>query len=175
MEILMKRTHSLTRDEIRHRRLVAVTHLSSSQLGCWGHRAQAAQAPAVHWVVGGQEARGCRRGPARSLVCSGQQVPTQLQHTCQALVPFQILRDISGFRTAQLTLCSRSPGYQVSWEVYGRNGSRLTHTLSNTTHEYKIKGLSSLTTYTIDVAAVTAAGTGLATSSTISSGVPPGQ
>uniref|UniRef100_A0A8C0N1M6 Sidekick cell adhesion molecule 1 n=1 Tax=Canis lupus familiaris TaxID=9615 RepID=A0A8C0N1M6_CANLF len=64
-------------------------------------------------------------------------------------------------------------GYQVSWEVYGRNGSRLTHTLSNTTHEYKIKGLSSLTTYTIDVAAVTTAGTGLATSSTISSGVPP--
>ncbi|XP_047569359.1 protein sidekick-1 isoform X2 [Lutra lutra] len=64
-------------------------------------------------------------------------------------------------------------GYQVSWEVYGRNGSRLTHSLSNTTHEYKIKGLSSLTTYTIDVAAVTTAGTGLATSSTISSGVPP--
>ncbi|XP_044088966.1 protein sidekick-1 [Neovison vison] len=64
-------------------------------------------------------------------------------------------------------------GYQISWEVYGRNSSRLTHSLSNTTHEYKIKGLSSLTTYTIDVAAVTAAGTGLATSSTISSGVPP--
>ncbi|XP_004394197.1 PREDICTED: protein sidekick-1 [Odobenus rosmarus divergens] len=64
-------------------------------------------------------------------------------------------------------------GYQVSWEVYGRNSSRLTHTLSNMTHEYKIRGLSSLTTYTIDVAAVTAAGAGLATSSTISSGVPP--
>ncbi|GAB5582647.1 protein sidekick-1 isoform X1 [Prionailurus iriomotensis] len=64
-------------------------------------------------------------------------------------------------------------GYQVSWEVYGRNGSRLTHTLNSTTHEYKIQGLSSLTTYTIDVAAVTAAGAGLATSSTISSGVPP--
>ncbi|XP_027944298.1 protein sidekick-1 [Eumetopias jubatus] len=64
-------------------------------------------------------------------------------------------------------------GYQVSWEVYGRNSSRLTHTLSNTTHEYKIRGLSSLTTYTIDVAAVTAVGAGLATSSTISSGVPP--
>uniref|UniRef100_A0A673TFD6 Sidekick cell adhesion molecule 1 n=1 Tax=Suricata suricatta TaxID=37032 RepID=A0A673TFD6_SURSU len=64
-------------------------------------------------------------------------------------------------------------GYQVSWEVYGRNGSRLSHTLNSTTHEYKIQGLSSLTTYTIDVAAVTAAGAGLATSSTISSGVPP--
>uniref|UniRef100_A0A8B7WI49 Protein sidekick-1 n=1 Tax=Castor canadensis TaxID=51338 RepID=A0A8B7WI49_CASCN len=64
-------------------------------------------------------------------------------------------------------------GYQISWEVYGKNGSRLTHTLNSTTHEYKIKGLLSLTTYTIDVAAVTAAGVGLATTSTISSGVPP--
>ncbi|KAF0882889.1 SDK1 protein, partial [Crocuta crocuta] len=64
-------------------------------------------------------------------------------------------------------------GYQVSWEVYGRNGSRLTHTLNSTAHEYKIRGLSSLTTYTIAVAAITAAGAGLVTSSTISSGVPP--
>uniref|UniRef100_A0A2R8ME77 Sidekick cell adhesion molecule 1 n=1 Tax=Callithrix jacchus TaxID=9483 RepID=A0A2R8ME77_CALJA len=64
-------------------------------------------------------------------------------------------------------------GYQISWEVYGRNDSRLMHTLNSTTHEYKIQGLSSLTTYTIDVAAVTAVGTGLVTSSTISSGVPP--
>ncbi|EGV95786.1 Protein sidekick-1 [Cricetulus griseus] len=63
--------------------------------------------------------------------------------------------------------------YQISWEVYGKNDSRLTHTLNSTTHEYKIQGLSSLTTYTIDVAAVTAAGVGLTTSSTISSGVPP--
>ncbi|XP_063127931.1 protein sidekick-1 isoform X2 [Rattus norvegicus] len=64
-------------------------------------------------------------------------------------------------------------GYQISWEVYGRNDSRLTHTLNSTTHEYKIQGLSSLTTYTIDVAAMTTAGVGLTTSSTISSGVPP--
>uniref|UniRef100_F1RI55 Sidekick cell adhesion molecule 1 n=2 Tax=Sus scrofa TaxID=9823 RepID=F1RI55_PIG len=64
-------------------------------------------------------------------------------------------------------------GYEVSWEVFGRNDSRLTLTLNSTTHEFKIKGLSSLTTYTIDVAAVTAVGVGLATSSTISSGVPP--
>uniref|UniRef100_A0A8C3XAQ0 Sidekick cell adhesion molecule 1 n=1 Tax=Catagonus wagneri TaxID=51154 RepID=A0A8C3XAQ0_9CETA len=66
-------------------------------------------------------------------------------------------------------------GYEVSWEVYGRNDSRLTLTLNSTTHEYKVKGLSSLTTYTIEVAAVTAVGAGPATSSTISSGVPPGQ
>uniref|UniRef100_A0A8C3X7V3 Sidekick cell adhesion molecule 1 n=1 Tax=Catagonus wagneri TaxID=51154 RepID=A0A8C3X7V3_9CETA len=64
-------------------------------------------------------------------------------------------------------------GYEVSWEVYGRNDSRLTLTLNSTTHEYKVKGLSSLTTYTIEVAAVTAVGAGPATSSTISSGVPP--
>lgn len=64
-------------------------------------------------------------------------------------------------------------GYQLSWEVYGRNESRLTRTLTNTTLEYKITGLSSLTTYTIEVAAVTAKGSGWVTSSTISSGVPP--
>uniref|UniRef100_A0A8D2IZ62 Sidekick cell adhesion molecule 1 n=1 Tax=Varanus komodoensis TaxID=61221 RepID=A0A8D2IZ62_VARKO len=64
-------------------------------------------------------------------------------------------------------------GYQISWEVYSRNESRLAHTLANTTLEYKITGLSSLTTYTIEVAAMTAKGTGLVTSSTISSGVPP--
>ena len=72
-------------------------------------------------------------------------------------------------------LCVSSLGYRVSWEVYGRNDSRLSDTLNSTTHEYKIRGLSSLTTYTIDVAALTAAGAGLASSSTISSGVPPGQ
>ncbi|XP_032086886.1 protein sidekick-1-like [Thamnophis elegans] len=64
-------------------------------------------------------------------------------------------------------------GYQISWEVYSRNESRLAKTLANTTLEYKITGLSSLTTYTIEVAALTAKGTGLVTSSTISSGVPP--
>ncbi|XP_015282694.1 PREDICTED: protein sidekick-1 [Gekko japonicus] len=64
-------------------------------------------------------------------------------------------------------------GYQISWEVYGRNESRLTRTLANTTLEDKITGLSSLTTYTIEVAAMTAKGTGAVTSSTISSGVPP--
>lgn len=71
-------------------------------------------------------------------------------------------------------LWDRFPGYQISWEVYGRNESRLARTLPNTTLEYKITGLSSLTTYTIEVAAVTAKGSGWVTSSTISSGVPPG-
>ncbi|KFO07379.1 Protein sidekick-1, partial [Balearica regulorum gibbericeps] len=64
-------------------------------------------------------------------------------------------------------------GYQISWEVYGRNESRRARTLPNTTPEYNNTGLSSLTTYTIEVAAVTAKGSGWVTSSTISSGVPP--
>ncbi|XP_035870614.1 protein sidekick-1 isoform X1 [Phyllostomus discolor] len=64
-------------------------------------------------------------------------------------------------------------GYRVSWEAYGRSDSRLTDTLNSTTREYTIRGLSARTTYTIDVAARTAAGAGLASSSTISSGVPP--
>ncbi|XP_066545960.1 protein sidekick-1 [Amia ocellicauda] len=64
-------------------------------------------------------------------------------------------------------------GYQVSWEVHGRNASRVTRTMPNSTLEYKVTGLTSLTTYTIEVAAITTAGLGAATSSTISSGVPP--
>ncbi|XP_069066064.1 protein sidekick-1 [Pleurodeles waltl] len=64
-------------------------------------------------------------------------------------------------------------GYQISWEVYNKNDSRVTHTLINTTHEYRITGLSALTTYTIEVAAVTSKGSGMVTPSTISSGVPP--
>ncbi|KAL0608156.1 Protein sidekick-1 [Plecturocebus cupreus] len=82
-------------------------------------------------------------------------------------------RSAQAFRRPTLVWFCSYPGYQISWEVYGRNDSRLTHTLNSTTHEYKIQGLSSLTTYTIDVAAVTAVGAGLVTSSTISSGVPP--
>nr|XP_023670687.1 protein sidekick-1 isoform X1 [Paramormyrops kingsleyae]XP_023670688.1 protein sidekick-1 isoform X1 [Paramormyrops kingsleyae] len=64
-------------------------------------------------------------------------------------------------------------GYVVSWEVPGKNSSRETRGLQNSTHEYKVTGLTSLTTYTLEVAAVTNAGTGTITSSTISSGVPP--
>ncbi|KAI1884631.1 hypothetical protein AGOR_G00228370 [Albula goreensis] len=64
-------------------------------------------------------------------------------------------------------------GYLVSWEVHGKNSSRVTRTLANTTLEYKVTGLTSLTTYTLEVAAMTEAGMGTVTSSTISSGVPP--
>ncbi|XP_029432778.1 protein sidekick-1 isoform X2 [Rhinatrema bivittatum] len=64
-------------------------------------------------------------------------------------------------------------GYQMAWEVYNRSETRVTNTLTNTTHEYKITGLKSLTTYIIEVAAMTMKGIGMMTTSTISSGVPP--
>nr|XP_055046951.1 protein sidekick-1 isoform X1 [Misgurnus anguillicaudatus]XP_055046954.1 protein sidekick-1 isoform X1 [Misgurnus anguillicaudatus] len=64
-------------------------------------------------------------------------------------------------------------GYLVSWEVQGINQTRVARTLSNTTLDYKVTGLTSLTTYTLEVAAMTEAGVGTITSSTISSGVPP--
>ncbi|XP_059414542.1 protein sidekick-1-like isoform X5 [Carassius carassius] len=64
-------------------------------------------------------------------------------------------------------------GYLVSWEVQGKNQSRVASTLTNTTLDYKVTGLTSLTTYTLEVAAMTEAGVGTVTSSTISSGVPP--
>uniref|UniRef100_A0A673KGP5 Protein sidekick-1-like n=1 Tax=Sinocyclocheilus rhinocerous TaxID=307959 RepID=A0A673KGP5_9TELE len=64
-------------------------------------------------------------------------------------------------------------GYLVSWEAQGKNQSRVARTLANTTLDYKVTGLTSLTTYTLEVAAVTEAGVGTLTSSTISSGVPP--
>ena len=47
--------------------------------------------------------------------------------------------------------------------------------MPNSTLEYKVTGLTSLTTYTLEVAAITGAGIGTVTSSTISSGVPPGE
>ncbi|KAA0722521.1 Protein sidekick-1 [Triplophysa tibetana] len=64
-------------------------------------------------------------------------------------------------------------GYVLCWEEAVENESRVTHTLSNSTLVYKVTGLTSLTMYTLQVAAVTQAGTGTATSSTISTGLPP--
>lgn len=43
------------------------------------------------------------------------------------------------------------------------------------TQEYRVTGLTALTTYTIQVAGMTSKGQGQLSSSTISSGVPPGQ
>ncbi|XP_047663711.1 protein sidekick-1 isoform X3 [Tachysurus fulvidraco] len=64
-------------------------------------------------------------------------------------------------------------GYLLSWEAQGQKESRVERTMSNTTLEYKVTGLTSLTTYTLEVAAMTGAGMGTLSSSTISSGVPP--
>ncbi|XP_058645547.1 protein sidekick-1 isoform X2 [Onychostoma macrolepis] len=64
-------------------------------------------------------------------------------------------------------------GYILSWEEAGQNKTRVSQALSNSTLTYKVTGLTSLTTYTLQVAALTQAGTGAATSSTISTGLPP--
>ena len=50
----------------------------------------------------------------------------------------------------------------------------MTHYLPNLTQDYRVTGLTALTTYTIQVAGMTAKGQGQLSSSTISSGVPPG-
>uniref|UniRef100_A0A671KTN5 Protein sidekick-1-like n=1 Tax=Sinocyclocheilus anshuiensis TaxID=1608454 RepID=A0A671KTN5_9TELE len=64
-------------------------------------------------------------------------------------------------------------GYVLCWEEASQNETRVSQTLSNSTLTYKVTGLTSLTTYTLQVAAGTQAGTGAATSSTISTGLPP--
>ncbi|XP_061160026.1 protein sidekick-2-like isoform X2 [Syngnathus typhle] len=64
-------------------------------------------------------------------------------------------------------------GYRISWEEFNRTNTRVTHYLPNLTQEYKVTGLTALTTYTIQVAAMTAKGQGQPSASTISSGVPP--
>ena len=65
-------------------------------------------------------------------------------------------------------------GYRISWEEYNRTNTRVTHYLPNVTLEYRVTGLTALTTYTIEVAGMTSKGQGQLSSSTISSGVPPG-
>ncbi|KAM9597745.1 protein sidekick-2 [Trichechus inunguis] len=64
-------------------------------------------------------------------------------------------------------------GYRISWEEYNRTNTRVTHYLPNITLEYRVTGLTALTTYTIEVAAMTSKGQGQVSASTISSGVPP--
>ncbi|XP_071318875.1 protein sidekick-2 isoform X3 [Trachinotus anak] len=64
-------------------------------------------------------------------------------------------------------------GYRISWEEYNRTNTRVTHYLPNLTLEYRVTGLTALTTYTIEVAGMTSKGQGQLSSSTISSGVPP--
>ncbi|XP_058262226.1 protein sidekick-2 isoform X1 [Hemibagrus wyckioides] len=64
-------------------------------------------------------------------------------------------------------------GYRISWEEFNRTNTRVTHYLPNVTLEYRVTGLTALTTYTIEVAAMTSKGQGQRSSSTISSGVPP--
>ncbi|KAM3864644.1 LOW QUALITY PROTEIN: protein sidekick-1-like [Diretmus argenteus] len=64
-------------------------------------------------------------------------------------------------------------GYVLWWEVSGVNSSHERRSLSNSTLQHQLTGLTSITSYTLHVAALTAAGRGVVTSSTISTGVPP--
>ncbi|XP_078800475.1 protein sidekick-1 isoform X2 [Oryzias latipes] len=64
-------------------------------------------------------------------------------------------------------------GYTLWWEVPGVESSLVERSLPNSTLQYQLTGLNSTTKYTIQVAALTAAGQGVVTSSTISTGVPP--
>uniref|UniRef100_A0A665U7P0 Sidekick cell adhesion molecule 1a n=1 Tax=Echeneis naucrates TaxID=173247 RepID=A0A665U7P0_ECHNA len=64
-------------------------------------------------------------------------------------------------------------GYVLWWEVPHLESSLEERSLSNSTLQYQLTGLTSTTTYTLKVAALTAAGRGVVTSSTISTGVPP--
>uniref|UniRef100_A0AAQ4PT27 Sidekick cell adhesion molecule 1a n=1 Tax=Gasterosteus aculeatus aculeatus TaxID=481459 RepID=A0AAQ4PT27_GASAC len=64
-------------------------------------------------------------------------------------------------------------GYQLWWEVSGAESSREERSLSNSTLQYQLTGLTSTTAYALRVAALTAAGRGVVTPSTISTGVPP--
>ncbi|XP_075890891.1 protein sidekick-1-like isoform X2 [Nelusetta ayraudi] len=64
-------------------------------------------------------------------------------------------------------------GYRLWWQVAGVDSSREERSLSNSTLQHQLTSLTSTTTYTLQVAALTAAGQGVVTSSTISTGVPP--
>uniref|UniRef100_A0A3Q2YF35 Sidekick cell adhesion molecule 1 n=1 Tax=Hippocampus comes TaxID=109280 RepID=A0A3Q2YF35_HIPCM len=64
-------------------------------------------------------------------------------------------------------------GYMLWWEVSGVQSRREERALSNSTLQYQLTGLTSTTTYRLKVAALTAAGRGVVTSSNISTGVPP--
>ncbi|XP_028450243.1 protein sidekick-1 isoform X1 [Perca flavescens] len=64
-------------------------------------------------------------------------------------------------------------GYVLWWEVSGMESSRVERSLSNSTLQCQLTGLTSTTVYALQVAALTAAGRGVVTSSTISTGVPP--
>lgn len=87
-----------------------------------------------------------------------------------------LLRSV--YESLSCVYCEHSsllPGYRISWEEFNRTNTRVTHYLPNLTQEYKVTGLTALTTYTIQVAAMTAKGQGQLSASTISSGVPPGE
>lgn len=82
---------------------------------------------------------------------------------------------LMSIRTFINPVCALSiAGYELWWEVFGVESSREERSLSNSTLQYQLTGLTTTTKYALQVAALTAAGRGVVTSSTISTGVPPG-
>ncbi|KAM8822022.1 protein sidekick-1-like [Synchiropus picturatus] len=65
-------------------------------------------------------------------------------------------------------------GYLLWWHVSAEESSRQQRPLSNSTLRCQLTGLNSTTTYSVQVAALTAAGRGAVTSSSVATGVPPG-
>ncbi|XP_061232916.1 protein sidekick-2 [Neopsephotus bourkii] len=104
------------------------------------------------------------------LVCTHEDVPGPVGH-----LSFSDILDTSLKVSWQEPLEKNGilTGYRISWEEYNRTNTRVTHYLPNVTLEYRVTGLTALTTYTIEVAAMTSKGQGQLSSSTISSGVPP--
>uniref|UniRef100_A0A3P8S606 Sidekick cell adhesion molecule 2 n=1 Tax=Amphiprion percula TaxID=161767 RepID=A0A3P8S606_AMPPE len=98
---------------------------------------------------------------------------TTVRFTWSAPSP-QFINGINqGYKVTPFCQLVHSSGYRISWEEFNRTNTRVTHYLPNLTQEYKVTGLTALTTYTIQVAAMTSKGQGQLSASTISSGVPP--
>ncbi|KAA8595226.1 hypothetical protein FQN60_012361, partial [Etheostoma spectabile] len=83
-----------------------------------------------------------------------------------------IIANMPSSHTSKLPECCLF-GYVLWWEVSGVESSREERSLSNSTLQYQLTNLTSTTVYALQVAALTAAGRGVVTSSTISTGVPP--
>lgn len=133
--------------------------------------------PLVPWVTSASQTfwtrhwKSAGRSPRRKMAFSQVTVKTSQKLCCvfTSLVDWERMWHSSD--------CSSllSSGFRISWEEFNRTNTRVTHYLPNVTQEYKVTGLTALTTYTIQVAAMTSKGQGQLSASTISSGVPPGQ
>lgn len=100
--------------------------------------------------------------------------PPDCSHDPVLIMPMLVCGCV-GMLITRGPLSSSPTGYVLRWEVSGVESSAEEKSLSNTTLQYQLSGLTSTTAYTLQVAALTAAGRGVVTASTISTGVPPGK